>query len=265
MSQFFKVTILSIFTLFFFLPYLSLALNPFHACTPKKCGDLLISYPFYIEDQQEPFCGYQGFQVACNSENETIINLSDDTYVIKDIFYGNQSVHIVNTAFLDDAFNCSPVIHNLTLEGRFEFAFNHSEVIFLQNCTNDVEKSLAQFIEFSCVVGEGRRQVLAAYKSDSSFRDLAGKCGRVILVPYEQQGGSDIEGVLRKGLLLQWIAANCSNDCLQSGGRCVYNSTASQAQCFCLYGASDKCHTSESLSLLPLSGLLISSSLFVRA
>ena len=139
--------IVSIFILFFFLPYISLALNPFHACKPKKCGELSISYPFYIEDQQEPFCGYQGFQVTCNSKNETVINLSDDTYFVEDIFYGNQSVHIVNTAFLDDAFNCSPVIHNLTLEGRFKFAFNHSEVIFLQNCTKDAEKSLAKLMQ----------------------------------------------------------------------------------------------------------------------
>jgi len=71
----------------------------------------------------------------------------------------NQSVRLTNIAFLDNTMNCSPDIHNLTLEdNKFKFASNHREVVFLQNCSEQGKRSFMQYIELSHAFGRDNNQ-----------------------------------------------------------------------------------------------------------
>ncbi|XP_056696550.1 LEAF RUST 10 DISEASE-RESISTANCEUS RECEPTOR-LIKE PROTEIN KINASE-like 1.2 isoform X2 [Spinacia oleracea] len=218
----------------------SLALDQyFQDCEPRECGSNTITYPFYIPGLQKSFCGHWGFEVTCNSKNQTIINLSNNTYAVQEILYGFQSLHIVNTAFIDSSFNCAPDIHNFTLDKKmFQFSFP-GEAFLLQDCTEDFKKSLGQYKEASCVSGNKSVDLLAINAEHMNLSKFVGNCERFVSVPYdkERKNDTDIDGAIRKGFQLNWVVSNCSI-CAESGGRCGYHiETSSQMQCFCPHGA----------------------------
>lgn len=84
------------------------AVDPYYQnCrVPRTCGDnqtMTISFPFYIPDQQNSHCGYPGFELSCNDKKIPILNLSNDSYIVRQISYENQSFIVSNTALsLDD-------------------------------------------------------------------------------------------------------------------------------------------------------------------
>uniref|UniRef100_A0A803KUX3 non-specific serine/threonine protein kinase n=1 Tax=Chenopodium quinoa TaxID=63459 RepID=A0A803KUX3_CHEQI len=187
---------------------------------------------------QKPICGQQGFEVTCNSKTHLIINLSNDTYAIQGIFYEFQSMHILNTAFIDATFNCTLGLHSFTLdENRFKFACTHSEVFLLQDCNNKVKNSIGEYKEESCIFNnKSRGNLIGIYAQGRNLSQFAGKCKKVVSVPYEGKNVTDIDGALRMGVQLKWNATNC-RECAKSGGRCGYhNETSLQMQCFCPYG-----------------------------
>ncbi|XP_021763265.1 LEAF RUST 10 DISEASE-RESISTANCE LOCUS RECEPTOR-LIKE PROTEIN KINASE-like 1.2 [Chenopodium quinoa] len=238
MNRFYKLSSLFI-SILSFLTYRSLALDHYYKdCTPRVCGSISISYPFYISGLQKPICGQQGFEVTCNSKTHLIINLSNDTYAIQGIFYEFQSMHILNTAFIDATFNCTLGLHSFTLdENRFKFACTHSEVFLLQDCNNKVKNSIGEYKEESCIFNnKSRGNLIGIYAQGRNLSQFAGKCKKVVSVPYEGKNVTDIDGALRMGVQLKWNATNC-RECAKSGGRCGYhNETSLQMQCFCPYG-----------------------------
>ncbi|GMH01918.1 hypothetical protein Nepgr_003757 [Nepenthes gracilis] len=221
--------------IFLLLPYDSLSLDPgYQACTPRKCGNLNITYPFYIQGLQPSYCGYPGFQISCQNNSPTLNLSNGDSYTVGNISYGNQSLSLTNSAFL--YFNCGYVssIHNLTADmdyGNFKFVSNSSLrwLSLLHGCSKSVAKRLSNF---TCIGGNGNRTIWAAYDEDGDWKEEASNCTSVVSVPYEGEGGSDIKGVLRRGITLNWTADNCTV-CYESGGRCGFNYNVSQFQCFC--------------------------------
>ncbi|KAG5521343.1 hypothetical protein RHGRI_033786 [Rhododendron griersonianum] len=75
--------------------------SKYEACMPQSCGiGPNISYPFWIHDKSEDFCGKKGFDVACE-RNKPIYKTSGAHYLIEDISYDNQSFHLVDVEVLD--------------------------------------------------------------------------------------------------------------------------------------------------------------------
>lgn len=73
----------------------------FEACEPNTCSNnQTISYPFYIEGIQEPFCGYPGFGLSCGNDGFPFLNMSNAKYMIHQIFYNNKSLYVSNVVFL---------------------------------------------------------------------------------------------------------------------------------------------------------------------
>ena len=76
--------------------------SKYEACLPQNCGSgPNITYPFWILDNDTDFCGYPGFEVACE-QRKPIYRTSRSHYLIKDIFYQNQSFRLVNVEDLKD-------------------------------------------------------------------------------------------------------------------------------------------------------------------
>ncbi|XP_057530584.1 LEAF RUST 10 DISEASE-RESISTANCE LOCUS RECEPTOR-LIKE PROTEIN KINASE-like 1.2 [Amaranthus tricolor] len=247
-------------SILFFLIHHSLAIDDyFRECEPRVCGTNTITYPFYIRGEHKSFCGLRDFEVTCNSLNHTIINVSGDEYAILKILYQNQSMNVINNAFLNLSYNCDAPIHNFTLDDkRFEFSCNKSEIYMLHNCNMEARKSIRKYNEFSCVYGNKFKSELLIYAQQMNWRTFSGKCEKVVAVPYEGRAFDDIVDVLKSGFQLKWKAANCS-ECSNSGGRCGYrNETSSEMQCFCPRGVYARTCASETLNMF----LLLSMSFF---
>lgn len=184
--------------------------------------------------------------------------------MIKNIWYENQTIEVVNSVFLnsENRSDCSGSIRNLTLgKGLYEFATQHSDLMLLMKCPESILEKNGE-----SVVNCGG---LAVVERDDSpeLEGLKGECGGVVLVPYsggEREGkisrSTSLREVLSRGVLLRWVASNCS-DCDDSGGQCGYNHTLSQFQCYCYDRPhSHQCHKRPKLRLilgLGITGVMI--------
>ncbi|KAF8369535.1 hypothetical protein HHK36_032444 [Tetracentron sinense] len=243
----FHVWIVITILTFLFLAETSLCVDPhFEACKRlQNCGTgPNISYPFWIHEQQEPFCGYPGFEISCKSGTPIIhnplLNISDDDHVIHQIFYQNQSLRIANAEALDNT--CLPSIHKVTLQGTpFNFGPAHANLLLYLNCTPiHLNESVTNRI--SCASDNETLRSLALFGDDPllNYVNDTKICKASAVAPVDKYGNATFETrgyrdyieFLRRGFLLTWKAPIC-NVCEESGGRCGFNTTTYNFACFC--------------------------------
>ncbi|CAL0316412.1 unnamed protein product [Lupinus luteus] len=213
----------------------------FEACQPKTCGNnQSISYPFYIDGIQEPFCGYPGFALSCGNNGFPILNLSNTSYFVDQIFYNNQTLRVSNTMISRSSTTnnkgCLPLTQNLTLpkNNQFILAPNQKEVILFFGCNLSLGPTWLQEHRIRCYEASS---VLALYKDDKNISFVSGNCkgGGVADLMVENGDGDEkgnIEEVLRNGFLLNWTASDCSL-CRNTGGRCGFDSDMYLFRCYC--------------------------------
>lgn len=185
------------------------------ACEKARyCGRHIIRYPFYI--QEESYCRYPGFNLLKCVNNETLIlDISQDMYQVKDIFYSNNSLRVSN--FLSsDGDSCSlPKISNLLLpsDGRFQLQSSFN-LILSSNCSPQSAKKLSNY-KVGCDLKKNDTDwVLVMRTSDPNITYAYEACKTVAVVPVDNHGGDgdDYLALLRTGFVLKWNASNCS-DC----------------------------------------------------
>ncbi|KAL2324127.1 hypothetical protein Fmac_023185 [Flemingia macrophylla] len=194
----------------------------YEACPPKSCGNQSISYPFYIDGIQNPFCGYPGFGISCDPKGFPTINLSDTQYIIHQILYQNKTLRVSNLAFSNTTKGCLPRTHNLTSSNLFDVAPNQKGVILFYGC--GLPASLKEH-RVGCYAENESRAVVALYEEDNkNIRLVSDSCMRtsevVATTVADENGG--IQESLRKGLWLTWTASDC-NQCTSTGGRCGFD------------------------------------------
>ncbi|KAF7827783.1 LEAF RUST 10 DISEASE-RESISTANCE LOCUS RECEPTOR-LIKE PROTEIN KINASE-like 2.1 isoform X2 [Senna tora] len=224
----------------------SSSLNPkFKTCEPKSCGNgPNISYPFYIEGKQPPFCGFPRFRLSCNSHNAfPILNLSGTFYTIHQIFYRNHSFRASNPAFssLPHTHCLSPSINNITFSaGRFQFAPNQKELLLLFDCDLASLPRDVPGYRIGCSAENNRTgSVLAVDGEDHrnlkyAMKYCKGKVTRVVVGDdvYERDG---IGEALKRGFVVEWKEDACEA-CEKSGGKCGYEYDKYSFRCYCPYG-----------------------------
>ncbi|KVI04466.1 hypothetical protein Ccrd_017213 [Cynara cardunculus var. scolymus] len=130
-----------ILTTIIFLAYLtvqslSLASNS-TSCVPQNCGNgPNISFPFWLLQQQEPSCGSPGFNLTCKN-NYPVLMLSGDDYLVKDIFYANNSVNLVGMKAFNETNLCPIPLRNFSVDGSpFSYSSLSVYLYFFYNCTS---------------------------------------------------------------------------------------------------------------------------------
>ncbi|KAI3914594.1 hypothetical protein MKW92_037862, partial [Papaver armeniacum] len=219
----------------------------FKACEPKKCGASNISYPFWIDDEQESYCGHPNFKISCTDHKIPILRISDGDYLIRDISYENHSLVVTNAAAIYDEPSC-PIPHrNFTLVGSpFSFSDYHIDLYFFYNC------SLAptEYFVFPIPCVKTSNKSLTSYATiihEGGFKFLnssSEKCESLVGVPIEMEEGENLNTLMKKqysdlvkkGFVLTWNSSvsEC-NACQRSGGRCGFENT--KFVCFCLEGS----------------------------
>ncbi|KAL7260405.1 hypothetical protein ACSBR1_006130 [Camellia fascicularis] len=226
---------LFVFTFFLLSETTSCVDSQYEACVPKKCGGQSISYPFWIQGEQESYCGYPGFELTYQN-NHSILQIPENNYTVQEIFYGNQSIRISVSNLGSE---CLPPIRNLSLEvGTFKFASSDIPYLhILSNCSLSLPGGLLDYNRISC---EAKNEnvwglALAMFGNNKNLSYALGKCETQVLAPVELNGYDvigDYMEVLRRGFVLQWKASNC-NECKASGGRCGFDASSYQFRCFC--------------------------------
>ncbi|KAK1552075.1 hypothetical protein Q3G72_009908 [Acer saccharum] len=224
------------------------------ACVNKTCGDgQNISFPFYIKDQQQSFCGFPGFELSCNKAGNPILRLpdSDIQYIIHHIFYNNQTLRVSNSAFWDTKSStsgsggnhCDVVssLKNLSLpsDHQFELVGDHkTQVSVLYNCSSGGDnRTLSGRLVNKKVDGcwNGDHDSVVAVDEDDPDLGLAKEeCTELMVAPVEGYEGESTAMItrLRGGFVMKWTASNCSV-CEKSGGKCGFDNSSFHFKCFC--------------------------------
>ncbi|KAF5733637.1 hypothetical protein HS088_TW16G00077 [Tripterygium wilfordii] len=215
----------------------------YEACkVPRTCFNDTqeIRYPFYIQGQQKAFCGFPGFNLSCNNNGQPVIRLSDNDYIIHQIFYNNQSLRVSNAAaFYYTNTNCVPPIQNLSLPATNPFQpISATNIFLLYNCSSSsIDRNLTEY-KLDCPgTGNGSSSTLALFEENPDLGYALDQCrnGIVTKAPVDANGmrsdGLVVE-TLRTGFGLSWTASNCSV-CERSGGKCGFDYQVYQFRCFC--------------------------------
>ncbi|XP_042000618.1 LEAF RUST 10 DISEASE-RESISTANCE LOCUS RECEPTOR-LIKE PROTEIN KINASE-like 1.2 isoform X2 [Salvia splendens] len=212
----------------------------YEACAPTNCGKgPNISFPFFLRSSQPSYCGYPGFEINCTNRSP-LLRLSENEYIIEDIFYQNRSVHVFNAAALflsssNEINNCSEseiLIRNTTLPaGKFNYVGGEN-LYLLFECKN-VSNELRRY-EIGC-----NSSGLAMYGGNGNLGRALLTCEENVVARVglygdgrEDEVVGDVAAVLRSGFVMNWTASDC-NECKESGGRCGFNETSFHFRCFC--------------------------------
>uniref|UniRef100_A0A2P2NYH4 non-specific serine/threonine protein kinase n=1 Tax=Rhizophora mucronata TaxID=61149 RepID=A0A2P2NYH4_RHIMU len=215
------------------LAYQSLSLNSkFQACEPKSCGNgPNISYPFLLPDQGT-YCGYPGFHVTCQ-DNNAVLTISGDQYIIKDIFPANHSFLVANAV----AYNsCPSPLKNISLDRTpFNSVPGNLNLSFLYGCNSNPPN-------YTYPITCGGHTNYTYFSFASFYIEWLEKdyplnsCLHLVNAPVyttEYPYARNYSEILQKGFMLIWTAPNCST-CARSGGRCGFE--RNEFVCFCREG-----------------------------
>ncbi|KAL4319966.1 hypothetical protein GQ457_18G021420 [Hibiscus cannabinus] len=234
-STWFPVVWLVFFS-FFFQARKGLAVDEnFTICSvPRYCGGLWIKFPFFIQELDEPRCGYPGFDVSCRNNSTPVLSLPDGVYNIRNIFYQNRSF-LVSRADRDAV--CSRSIQNISLpEDRFYLPKSQREMVLLFDC-NLTTRGMEEFSQDMVDCGSGNESnsntTLALWNGDPKLSFVSGNCTKSVAAPVAfVDGVENVGDVVNRGFVLNWIASDCSV-CEGTGGKCGFDYSSYHFKCFC--------------------------------
>ncbi|XP_042375480.1 LEAF RUST 10 DISEASE-RESISTANCE LOCUS RECEPTOR-LIKE PROTEIN KINASE-like 2.5 isoform X2 [Zingiber officinale] len=199
--------------------------------TPANCGGVNISYPFWKSSDflqnNNPYCGYRGFNVTCEPDSLPILRLGDYDYTVLGIDYKTRVISLADAEIFNrGSDHCPRGLHNVTLSSNVSLSYTNNDVniTFFFNC-DDGE---SQNNSISCA-NPGKNYVFG-----ENMEYVPENCDEILVLPVLRsnladpgQLGRDYASVLRLGFQLNWsydTNGNCAN-CQSSGGLCGYNKT----------------------------------------
>ncbi|KAL3819944.1 hypothetical protein ACJIZ3_005849 [Penstemon smallii] len=223
-----------IFFFFFFLfsnsPLITISALDF--CSNSFCSrkEPAIRFPFRLKNLQPAPCGYPGFNLFCNTFNQTLIDLPNSgKFSVQAIDYARQNI------LLNDPENCLPKrLLELNLFGSPFKGFFLQDFMFF-NCTFDYRNY--KFNPIGCLSGENYTVFASSSQRTISF--LKSRCNLMakVAVPvqwnyFEPVMTSDLSDNIR----LKWGSPRCGQ-CESRGGRCGFRNGSNGTQIECTNAA----------------------------
>ncbi|KAJ3694442.1 hypothetical protein LUZ60_009922 [Juncus effusus] len=216
---------------------LSLSQNPKPSdCAPKLCGNMNISYPFWIDGSHEPYCGYPTLDVTCENGIAFLANSYNLNYFIKHNYYENSSSLIGNTQLTGSSDNCSVPPFNVSLSlGPFIISDSNKELIFFYDCALANNKAISSdYYPLNCGNNNTFVRLYENYNQSLPKGDLVSNCS-FSTVPFWGSNSSVVsnyDSLAKGGFIVEWAVASCT-DCKASNGQCGFNTTISNFMCIC--------------------------------
>ncbi|KAL2902780.1 putative RING-H2 finger protein ATL21A [Bienertia sinuspersici] len=211
-----------------FLPHLkAVELCPSFYCNDQKHDRDPIHFPFRVPENQTTRCGYPGFDLSCNSNNQTLLSsLSSEPLIVEGISYSDQLI------WLSDPNHCTPKrVMDLSLTstpfsfGRFGSAYT------IVNCSQPAGSNpeLPRGSSVITCMSEGNYTVIATFKKMAE-RELVRERGCEVMnkinaafwwrdmEEYDYFYPTDLSDVL---VQLNWGVPSCGR-CDLRGGSCGF-------------------------------------------
>ncbi|KAL1531849.1 LEAF RUST 10 DISEASE-RESISTANCE LOCUS RECEPTOR-LIKE PROTEIN KINASE-like 2.1 [Salvia divinorum] len=196
----------------------------YKACATMNCGyGPNISFPFSLP-YQEPDCGYPGFSIDCRN-GFPLLQLSENDYIIEDIFYHNQSLRVFNAAARSislssnesyEIINCSErSISNTTLpDGRFDYFVGENLLLFY-GCRNVRDELLRYELSCNSSIERSGKTNLAMFVGNAYLGRATDTCEGSVVARAELNEGErddelvDVAAILRRGFVMKWTTSDC--------------------------------------------------------
>ncbi|CAI9299797.1 unnamed protein product [Lactuca saligna] len=184
------------------------------SCSPQNCGNgPNITSPFFIPQLQEPDCGSHGFNITCKNKNP-VLTISNDDYIIKDIFYSNNSFLLVSSKAFSNTNKCPIPLRNFsTNETPFSYSALTIDLHFYYNCSIPYSEKT---YTIDCDTNSSRFSSFAVFHPEILMRNnySIDSCQSLVHVPVHTDGMNELlyenyTDVLRKGFILEWQCSNC--------------------------------------------------------
>ncbi|XP_066312350.1 LEAF RUST 10 DISEASE-RESISTANCEUS RECEPTOR-LIKE PROTEIN KINASE-like 2.1 isoform X3 [Miscanthus floridulus] len=228
---------------------------------PYTCGDVNISYPFYLSDEtadvlgNNSSCGYPGLGIDCVDDKYPILQLGsgpDYSYNVTGIDYTNSTISLADPDVLDGDESC-PVDHNVTVPPAVwlnllpEYTVGY--LLFFANCSIYTIPGQPYINPISCPSSlVGYYSFVIPSDSEVPQQTLSRECKQVIQVPVLQNDSLTIDSqwstngyrnALKQGFQLGWNSSRkselCTN-CEGSNGHCAYSRYGEFVACLCTNG-----------------------------
>ncbi|XP_062233417.1 LEAF RUST 10 DISEASE-RESISTANCE LOCUS RECEPTOR-LIKE PROTEIN KINASE-like 1.2 [Phragmites australis] len=108
------------------------------SCTPARCGDLTITYPFSIGGEQPPYCGYQAFELTCDGDRAYLTRaFKEHLFHVDNISYENNSLMVAVEATLAGDETCHIPDFNVSSSLALflvNISGTNKNLVFVDNC-----------------------------------------------------------------------------------------------------------------------------------
>ncbi|XP_059670733.1 LEAF RUST 10 DISEASE-RESISTANCE LOCUS RECEPTOR-LIKE PROTEIN KINASE-like 2.7 [Cornus florida] len=203
----------------------------------SECGNIPdIGYPFWGGTRPE-YCGHPGFELTCQTD-ASLLTINSTTYRVLAIQNTSRELTVVRNEFWNNT--CPTDLHNSTLDTtNFTYSTNSQELTLYYGCPAVLTQVLPN--QFNCS-NSISYYVTSSVTLPNSINGSV-TCATSVIVRVNQSAAAALANVtpsitigaaLNGGFGLQWSANDtyCS-ECVDSGGRCGYNSSTSSFACFC--------------------------------
>ncbi|KAM3197975.1 hypothetical protein ACQJBY_073208 [Aegilops geniculata] len=186
------------------------------SCAPKTCGNLIISDPFWLVQEQElerP-CGLVDYQVYCYRNSPFLRSTIHDGFGIQNIFYRNHTFLAADINKMEDFNRCQVPITNTSVKiGFLPFNISHAnrDLLFFYDCMgNPVVTQLRHgLVPMHCGNNSFVHLGRGPYNASHEYAEYFIEGCKTTLVPVlgasaKTANAGDYEQLIRDGFLLTW-------------------------------------------------------------
>ncbi|KMT16055.1 hypothetical protein BVRB_3g052260 [Beta vulgaris subsp. vulgaris] len=189
-----------------------------------------VQFPFLIRNESlSKSCGYPGFDLLCNEEDQLVINLPNSgIFFIEDIDYVKQEL------WLNDPDNCLPrrllSLNGSNFVGKSPFFTVLEQDYWFYNCSNEYFNSTDHDIRpIDCLSGQNYG-VFATSVENIIVQGNSSLCSIIgpIKVPVRKRS-TDMytSSKLKDDILVTWDTPRECGECYRRSGRCRFKSESS--------------------------------------
>ncbi|KAI3444414.1 hypothetical protein Pfo_001079 [Paulownia fortunei] len=238
---------MGVLKIIFFALFLFQAIHAQNDCPSRFCGKnpFVVRFPFRLQGQQPPSCGYPGFDLSCTSQKPEVVVLNlpySGDFWVRDINYLTQEIQLY------DPNGCLPRrLLSLNLSSS-PFIAGYSQNFTFLSCPPDLVAT--RFTTIDCL-SNSTASVLAT--SSMNLARAMNICSTIVTLPVPVSWPQDddwLSSNLNEDLRLTWNVPNCEG-CEARGGICGFeNSTSDQILCFTDPGTGNNFHFYASLDIV---------------
>ncbi|KAJ3700848.1 hypothetical protein LUZ61_004553 [Rhynchospora tenuis] len=211
------------------------------ACEPRMCGNLTITYPFWINGVHPSYCGNPSLEIDCRGGKPYLVDSYDTSYYMKHVFYENNSFVAISSILENVIGGCYIPEFNVSIGlGPFEISETNKVLLFFYDCTN-IKPPSADYLHVTCNTNQSQsanESFVRLYENDKyGPGNLLSNCtiSKRPVLGWNPQPVDQYMNLMKDGFLLELKVMSCEG-CKASNGACGFNTSTSAFMCICSNG-----------------------------